>query len=87
MKDSYFHFDAYYLADEIAEEYELDKAQVVDEICEYFGYDRFGDIAIPVWLDVLFNDFEEHPITHYIYSALISYFDDEVPEGKVYIDF
>ena len=88
MFESYFHFDVYRLAAEIADEYELNQDQVLSEIEDYLGYDAISDrdLAIPVWFEILVEEYETHSIAFYIYSILITYFDDE-PTGKVYIDF
>ena len=84
MLEQYFHCDGYRLADEIAENYSLNKDEILYKIEEYLGYYDSRDLAIPVWFDVLLEDFE-NPVAKYIYEILAGYFD--VPTGKVYIDF
>ena len=85
MLEQYFHCDGYRLANEIAENYGLDKEEVLDKIEEYLGYYDSRDLAIPVWFDILLEEYQEFPIAKYMYEILAGYFD--TPTGKVYIDF
>lgn len=84
MLDAYFHCDAYRLAAEIAEKYNLDRSEIIDELCEYFDAgDR--DIAIPVWFAILLEEQDNMPIAKYVYEILSTYVDP--PIGKIYLDF
>ena len=85
MMDSYFHFDAYRLADEIADQFHIDRADSIDNLKEYFGYTCDTDMAFPVWFDILCEEYDTCETAKRIYTVLSTYIDP--PVGKVYLDF
>ncbi len=83
--NSFFHFDAYRLADEIADQKHLNRDDVIKNLCEYFGYCNDTDIAFPVWFQILLEEYDSNPMAAQIYDVLSTYIDP--PIGKVYLDF
>lgn len=84
MLVSHLHCDGYRLAAEIAEQNNIDREDVINQVCAYLNVGD-GNIAIPVYFQELLREYGINPIAKYIYDILVTYVNE--PIGKVYIDF